>query len=70
MTLGQFIVYCSERGRLAYAALFLAAFLEAIPVIGTFVPGSTVILGLSALVATGDLSLVGVFAAAISGAAR
>jgi membrane protein DedA with SNARE-associated domain len=42
--------------------------LEAIPVVGTFVPGSTVILALSALVAAGDLNLIGVLAAAIGGA--
>ena len=54
---------------LAYAALFLAAFLEAVPVAGSFVPGSTVILSLSALIPAGDLSLTGVLAAAITGAA-
>jgi membrane protein DedA with SNARE-associated domain len=54
---------------LAYAALFLAAFLEAVPVVGSFVPGSTVILSLSALIPSGDLNLTGVLAAAITGAA-
>jgi membrane protein DedA with SNARE-associated domain len=53
----------------AYATLFLAAFLEAVPVLGSFVPGSAVILSLSALIPAGDLSLTGVLAAAISGAA-
>ena len=52
----------------AYAAIFLAAFLEAVPVLGSFIPGSTLILGLSALIATGDLSLIAVFASAIGGA--
>ena len=46
----------------------MAAFLEAEPVFGTFVPGSTVILGLSALAATVDLSLPAVFASVIGGA--
>jgi membrane protein DedA with SNARE-associated domain len=53
----------------AYAALFLAALLEAVPVAGSFVPGSTVIMSLSALIATGDLSLAGVLVATMSGAA-
>ena len=52
----------------AYAAIFLAAFLEAVPVLGSFIPGSTIILGLSALIATGDLSLTAVLASAIIGA--
>ena len=52
----------------AYAVLFLAALLEAVPVVGSFVPGSTVILSLSALIGAGDLSLAGVLAATISGA--
>ena len=38
------------------------------PVVGSFVPGSTVILSLSALIPSGDLSLTGVLAAAIGGA--
>jgi membrane protein DedA with SNARE-associated domain len=53
----------------AYAVLFLAAFLEAVPVLGSFVPGSTVIMGLSALIGAGDLGLAGVLAATICGAA-
>lgn len=53
----------------AYAVLFLAALLEAVPVAGSFVPGSTVILSLSALIGAGDLSLAGVLAATVSGAA-
>jgi membrane protein DedA with SNARE-associated domain len=52
----------------AYATLFLAAFLEAAPVVGSFVPGSTIILSLSALIPAGDLNLYGVLAAAIGGA--
>jgi membrane-associated protein len=55
--------------QLAYAVLFLAALLEAVPVLGSFVPGSTVIMSLSALIGTGDLGLAAVLAATISGAA-
>jgi membrane protein DedA with SNARE-associated domain len=53
---------------LAYATLFLAALLEAIPVAGSLIPGSTIILALSALIPGGELRLEGVLAAAIIGA--
>ncbi len=52
----------------AYAAIFLAALLEAIPIVGAFVPGSTVIVALSALVPSGNLKLAPILAAAIAGA--
>lgn len=66
--LQEFIHFVSHHPDYAYGVLFLAAFLEAVPVIGSIVPGSTILLGLSALIATGDLSLWAVFAAAIAGA--
>lgn len=53
---------------LGYLTVFLAALLEAVPVLGTFIPGTTLILALSALIPAGDLSLVAVLAAAILGA--
>lgn len=53
---------------LAYLTLFLAALLEAVPVLGAVIPGSTIILALSALVPGGELRLGPVLAAAISGA--
>ena len=42
---------------LAYLTLFLAALLEAVPIVGSVIPGSTIILALSALVPGGDLRL-------------
>ena len=48
--------------------IFLAAFLEAIAVIGTFVPGSTAIFVAGALVGTGALTLGWVLAYTIAGA--
>ncbi len=65
----QIVAYVSSHSDLAYAAIFFAGFLEAVPVVGSFIPGSTVILSLSALIATGDLSLAAVSASAIIGAA-
>ncbi len=53
---------------LGYLALFLAALLEAVPVVGSVVPGSTIILALSAMVPSGDLKLQGVLLAATAGA--
>ena len=63
-----FIAFVSANPWLAYLTLFLAALLEAVPVVGSVVPGSTIILALSALVPSGDLQLVWVLLAAIAGA--
>ena len=41
----------------AYGLVFLAALSEALPVIGVFVPGSVVVLAVSALVPTGSVTL-------------
>ena len=62
------IAFVSAHPWLAYLTLFLAALFEAIPVVGALVPGSTIILALSALVPGGELTLWGVLAAAIAGA--
>lgn len=59
----------SSHAWLAYLTIFLAALLEAVPIVGSVIPGSTIILALSALVPGGELDLVGVFAAAVAGAA-
>jgi membrane-associated protein len=40
-----------------------------VPVLGSLIPGSTIILSLSALIATGDLNLTAVLASAMIGAA-
>jgi membrane-associated protein len=66
--LDPLITFVSAHAWLAYLTLFLAALLEAVPVVGSVVPGSTVILALSALVPSGDLKLPWVLLAAIAGA--
>src|SRR4051812_18117557 len=66
--LDPLIAFVSAHPWLAYLTLFLAALLEAVPVIGSVVPGSTIILALSALVPGGELQLWAVLAAAIAGA--
>lgn len=67
--LDPLIAFVSAHPWLAYLTLFLAALLEAVPVIGALVPGSTIILALSALIPGGELKLWGVLTAAIAGAA-
>ena len=62
------IQFLELRPWLAYATVFVAALLEAVPVLGSFVPGSSVIIGLSAFVAAGELKLAGVLTAVIAGA--
>ena len=49
------IAFVSEHAWLAYLTLFLAALLEAVPVVGSVIPGSTIILALSALIPGGEL---------------
>ena len=62
------IAFVSAHAWLAYLTLFLAALLEAVPIVGSVIPGSTIILALSALVPGGDLRLEWVLAAATAGA--
>ena len=66
--LDQLIAFVSANTWLAYTTLFLAALLEAVPVVGSVIPGSTIILALSALIPGGELQLEWVLAAAIVGA--
>src|SRR4051794_11346902 len=66
--LNSLIAFVSAHAWLAYLTLFLAALLEAVPLVGSVIPGSTVILALSALVPGGELKLWPVLAAAITGA--
>ncbi len=67
-TINQLIGFVSLHAGWAYIAIFLSAFLEAVPILGSLIPGSTVILALSALVPAGSLHLTSVLAAAITGA--
>jgi membrane protein DedA with SNARE-associated domain len=62
------VSFVSANAWLAYLTLFLAALLEAVPIVGSVIPGSTIILALSALVPGGELKLPWVLAAAAAGA--
>lgn len=66
--LDQLIAFVSANAWLAYLTIFLAALLEAVPVFGSIIPGSTIIFALSGLVAGGQLDLVAVLGFAIMGA--
>jgi membrane-associated protein len=66
--LDPLIAFVSAHAWLGYLTLFLAALLEAVPVVGSLVPGSTIILALSALIPGGELNLWAVLTAAIGGA--
>jgi membrane protein DedA with SNARE-associated domain len=66
--LQDLIGFVSIHALLAYGAIFLAALLEAVPIAGSLIPGSTVIVALSTLVPSGNLKLVPILAAAIAGA--
>ncbi|MEO6841471.1 MAG: DedA family protein [Bradyrhizobium sp.] len=62
------VAFVSAHAWLGYLTLFLAALLEAVPIVGSVVPGSTIILALSALVPGGDLRLEWVLLSAVAGA--
>ncbi|WP_454616111.1 DedA family protein [Bradyrhizobium cenepequi] len=66
--LDPLITFVSAHAWLAYLTLFLAAFLEAVPVAGSLVPGSTIILAMGALIPGGELKLWPVLVAVAAGA--
>jgi membrane protein DedA with SNARE-associated domain len=66
--LNPLIAFVSAHPELAYLTVFLAALLEAVPVVGSVIPGSTIIFALSGLIPGGDLRLEWVLAAATAGA--
>ncbi|WP_163650251.1 bifunctional DedA family/phosphatase PAP2 family protein [Modicisalibacter sp. 'Wilcox'] len=58
----------AQHSAIAYAIVGLSAMAEALPVAGTLVPGSMLIVGISALVSTGALGTVPLILAALAGA--
>ncbi|MGC2775104.1 MAG: DedA family protein [Bradyrhizobium sp.] len=66
--LDPLIAFVAAHAGLAYLTLFLAALLEAVPIIGSVIPGTTIILALSALIPGGELQLQWVLTSAILGA--
>src|ERR1700730_9424537 len=64
----EFVNFVGAHPHYALTAVFLLALSEAIPVIGTVVPGSTLIVGISALATTVDVNPWLLLVAAIGGA--
>ena len=54
---GTIVAFSRAHQGLAYGLILLVALAEALPVVGAFVPGDAIILGVSALVPTGALRL-------------
>jgi membrane protein DedA with SNARE-associated domain/membrane-associated phospholipid phosphatase len=67
-TLYAFIDFVAAHRHWAYALVFLVAFSESLPFLGAVIPGSTAIIGISALVPSGAVDLVPLLLAAIAGA--
>jgi membrane protein DedA with SNARE-associated domain len=62
------IAFVSAHSQYAYVAIFMLALSEAVPVIGTVIPGSTLIIGISALATESNASAWLLLIAAIAGA--
>ncbi|WP_374438022.1 bifunctional DedA family/phosphatase PAP2 family protein [Pseudomonas panipatensis] len=66
--LSSLIAFITEHPQLTYAVVLLLALSESIPVIGAVVPGTAVIIAISALVPSGAVTLWPLLAAAVAGA--
>ena len=64
----RLVDFVGAHPQLSFLAVFLLALSEAIPVIGTVVPGSTLILAISALATAAGITPWGLLAAAVLGA--
>ncbi|MDP1576965.1 MAG: DedA family protein, partial [Cypionkella sp.] len=66
--LSQFVDFLGAHQMLAIFFAFLVAFGEALLIIGLFVPSTTVLVGLGALIGLGKMAFLPVFAATVAGA--
>jgi membrane protein DedA with SNARE-associated domain len=64
----RLVDFAGAHPQLSFVAVFLLALSEAVPVIGTVVPGSTLILAISALATTANISPWTLLIAALAGA--
>src|ERR1700745_2737765 len=62
------VEFVGAHPQLSFLAVFLLALSEAVPVIGTVVPGSTLILAISALATAAGITPWGLLVAAVVGA--
>ena len=63
-----FIDFVAAHRHWAYALVFFVALSESLPVVGAVIPGSTAIVGISALVPSGAIEMLPLLLAAIAGA--
>ena len=68
ISFASLIAFVSTHPDYAYVVVWLVAMLEAVPVFGSLIPGSSIIIGLSALISTGGLDLTAMAVAAVTGA--
>jgi hypothetical protein len=64
----RLVEFVGAHPQLSFLAVFLLALSEAVPVIGTVVPGSTLILAISALATTAGITPWALLVAAVLGA--
>ena len=64
----RLVDFVGAHPQLSFVAVFLLALSEAVPVIGTVVPGSTLILAISALATTAGITPWALLGAAVAGA--
>ncbi len=64
----QMVNFVGAHPQLSFVPVFLLALSEAVPVIGTMVPGSTLILAISALATTAGITPWALLGAAVAGA--
>jgi membrane protein DedA with SNARE-associated domain len=64
----RFVEFVGAHPQLSFVAVFLLALSEAIPVVGTVVPGSTLILAISALATAAGIAPWALLVAAVTGA--
>jgi membrane protein DedA with SNARE-associated domain len=64
----QMVNFVGAHSQLSFVPVFLLALSEAVPVIGTMVPGSTLILAISALATTAGITPWALLGAAVAGA--
>src|SRR2546430_6979241 len=64
----RMVDFVGAHPHLSFLAVFLLALSEAVPVIGTVVPGSTLILAISALATTAGITPWALLVAAVTGA--
>lgn len=64
----ELLTFITQHAVLTYGAIFLISLSESLAVVGLFIPGTVIMFGIGAVVATGSLELKPVLLLAIAGA--